>query len=355
MITNAHNMKTIVCLISRQPMANLLPVLMYRPEKVFLLGTKEEISAGYHLKVLCEEKKIKTVLYDDIFPYDDVKLLDILSLIIRDNPEGIYLNVTGGTKLMAISAYEFFLKHQKPVFYCNTNDNSIIHLLPEKRSVPLKADISIEDYLAVYGYSIVDAKNFAAEIGVSKFLEWLLPDKLESFIPFADKVRQGVKLNELRLTRRFGDFQFEKHFDIARVKHFPSDTILKVSADFFHGKWFEAAAEKIIRNELCCNVKSGVKIVSSKGIQNEIDILLVYKHQLYLFSCKSGKIDKAGMKEHLAELEVLRTLTGGTFGKAFFIYASQIPEILENRANEFKIKPIPINQLEKKISDEIKE
>lgn len=344
----------IVCLVSRQPMANLLPVLMYNPKKVFLLGTTEEISTAYHLKVLLEEKKIETVLYDDIRPYDDTKLIDKLTQIIQENPDDIYLNVTGGTKLMAISAYEFFLKNNKPVFYCNTNDNSIIHLLPEKFIFPLSVDVSIEDYLGVYGYKIFEEKKFSSELGVTKFLEWLYPDKLNSFITFADKLRTVVNLNEPRISRRIGDYLFEKHFDIARVKHFPSDTILKVSADFFHGNWFEAAVEKILLDVLCCNVKSGVKIISSKGIKNEIDHLLVYNQQLFLFSCKSGKIGKAGMKEHLAELEVLRTLTGGTFGKAFFIFTSEIPEVLENRAKEFNIKPVPITQLEKFLRDEIK-
>lgn len=343
----------LVSLVSRQAMPNVLPVLMFKPDIVFLLSTPEELDCGRHLQSLFSSKKIKVFLYDNINAYDDEALLKRLNEIFDKYADGIILNVTGGTKMMAIPAYEYFRKRNKPVFYCNTDGHSIIHLLPERKIEFINAQISITDYLYSYGYKIEEEKNFSKELGVSKFLDWLLPDKLPSFIPFADRIRREVKLDEPRITRRIGDYQFEKMLDISRVKHFSTDTIIKVNANFFHGNWFEAVTEQIIKETLKCETKSGVKIVSPGGNKNEIDTLFIRNQQLYLVSCKSGKTEGQGTKEHLAELEVLRNLTGGTFAKALFIYANKTPERILSRAKEFKIKALPITQLKNYLENEI--
>lgn len=343
----------IVCLVSRQAMANVLPVLMFKPQNVFLLSTSEELDCGRHLQSLFSSKNIKVFLYDNINAYDDEALIKRLNEIFDKYADDIVLNVTGGTKMMAIPAYEYFRERNKPVFYCNTDGHEIIHLFPQRKIEKINVQISITDYLVSNGYKIEEEKNFSKELGVPSFLDWLLPDKLSSFIPFADKVRREVKLDEPRTTRHIGDYQFEKMLDITRVKHFPTDTIIKVNANFFHGNWFEAVTEKIVKDTLQCETKSGVKIVSPAGNKNEIDTLFIKNQQLYLVSCKSGKTEGQGIKEHLAELEVLRSLTGGTFAKALFIYANKTPERILYRAKEFKIKALPITQLKTYLENEI--
>jgi hypothetical protein len=205
--------------------------------------------------------------------------------------------------------------------------------------------MKINDYLSAYGYRISETKDYSKEIGVKGFIDFIFPDKLESFISIASRIRKDIKLDVPHVTRRFGDYQIQKIFNMLRVKHFPTDTIIKVAANFFHGYWFEAVVEKIIYNYISQELITGVKIISPGGNENEIDVLFLKNNQLYLVSCKSGNIERKGMKEHLAELDVLRNLTGGTFGKALFIYPDTIPENLLIRAKEFKIIPFPITKL----------
>jgi hypothetical protein len=342
----------LVCLVSRQAMANVLPALMFKPKNIFLFCTPQELNCGRHLQSLLTSKGIKVFLFDNIDAYDDSNLLKRLDHVFEKYGENIMLNVTGGTKMMAIPAYEYFRERNKAVFYCNTKNDQIVHLLPDKKTAKIDVDLTIKDYLSAYGYTIEEEKNYSKDLDVNKFIDWVLPDKLESFGSFADKVRKSIKLDEPRITRRFGDFQFEKIFDVSRIKHYPTDTILKVTSNFTHGNWFELVVERIIKDTLKCETKSGVKIVSPGGIKNEIDTLFIRKHQLYLVSCKSGKTEGQGIKEHLAELDVLRNLTGGTFGKALFVYSDKLSDRLSQRAKEFNIQTIPITKLNKYFENE---
>lgn len=49
---------TIFCLVSRQPLANVLPVLMFKPKNVILFATPEEKNAPIILKNSSGQKKL---------------------------------------------------------------------------------------------------------------------------------------------------------------------------------------------------------------------------------------------------------------------------------------------------------
>lgn len=148
-------MSTIFCLVSRQAMANVLPVLMFQPKSVVLFTTPEEKHCADNLEKLFKSKGIKVSRLDGLNAYDYINFKDAVKSELEKTEGDVILNVTGGTKLMALAAYEAFAEKDKKIFYCNTENKQIIHLFPKLNTEPLTLNLSIKDYLISYGYEIV--------------------------------------------------------------------------------------------------------------------------------------------------------------------------------------------------------
>src|SRR5690606_8709746 len=292
-----------------------------------------------------KKKNINVTLEVDISAYDDKALKEKLNNIFSMYNDNIVLNATGGTKLMAFTAYDFFSKNNKPVFYCNTEHKKIVHLLPERKTEDINANLTIEDYLASYGYRIKEEKE-----PLFKDLFELLIDNnlLDEFIKFCRKIRENFQQT---YNRTFSSL--EKHFLFQKTA---AGYFLFIQINnnkqrfefndskFFFGDWLEYYAYWKYKAVKENQVKIGVCISSSSGTDNEIDIMLLKDYRLKLISCKSGKIKKKQKdsgkdpKPFLYEVETLRSISAGTFGEGILILNEKPFEAVINRAKELKIK-----------------
>jgi hypothetical protein len=328
----------LVCLVSRQAMANVLPVFMYQPQNVFLLSTPEEINCARHLQSLFMKKGIKVFLYDDISAYDDIDLNTKLELIFSSFEKDIFLNVTGGTKPMALAAYEYFRKNNKPVFYCNTEHLGIIHLLPLRKIENLKTNITIENYLAAYGYKIEEEKSARLDFAYETLFAEIEKDQLlDEFIKFTDSVRKALDKESYQTVNSIKkNFSFQKtpaNFVLALPNVKPPLKYKFGAKEFLFGDWLEYYVYWKFKSLNPDEMKIGVKIVSDNQIRNEIDLIILKNYKLYLISCKSGKAENAA----LYELETLRAITSGTFGKGVAVLSSTPSENIIQRAKELSI------------------
>ena len=89
-----------VCLISRQTMQNLLPVLQYRPQQVVCITTKEEDNSRKHLEAILHAQQIPaaTPLYVDAYA-PDTTLHACRQVIARYGADRLVANLTGGSAL----------------------------------------------------------------------------------------------------------------------------------------------------------------------------------------------------------------------------------------------------------------
>ena len=156
-----------VCLVSDQAAPNLLPILdsEFKPQKaVFVVSTKDEIKEKANsLKLAFKQNDIDVDILElsDEFDFQsmETELFDLLSSYENEN---IALNVTGGTKLMAIAAQNVF-SGVKPIFYINTNKEEIIFISKENdKHIPvqkLNTKTLINTYLSSYGVSVLKNKD----------------------------------------------------------------------------------------------------------------------------------------------------------------------------------------------------
>ena len=183
------------CLISDQAAPSLLPILDpdFKPkEAVFLVSDKMKSNAEALEKVF-KEKNIKVTLVriENIYDFHEMENC-FIELIDQYEGKNIALNVTGGTKLMAIVAQNTFAMGGKPIFYVDSDNNQILFISRDEKgqSIPnkmLNCQIDLKTYLSSYGMVYKSAKQPMAS-------ERLLIN-LEPFIKQYDKYKMKLFFN----------------------------------------------------------------------------------------------------------------------------------------------------------------
>jgi len=340
---------TQICLVSKQAMPNIIPALMYKPEKVILLTTKEESRTAVNIKNVLKNNSIESYIFKNyVNAYNINSVTDACKSIIISEKSKLILNFTGGTKIMAIAAYEFFRNSQKPSLYCDTEENKIIHFQSGNITYSdINTKISVEDYLQSYGYKLspyhtTDKKKRAEK---NKQFVNFIDNNLDSFLEFIDYIKPRISNEQPKVRIGFGDYDLDplkSGFELSYKNRtiFETDNINEIT-----GTWFEDYCYfKVIKNKID-DILFGTDIISGDNTENEIDILLTKNCKLYIFSCKNKKETKNINKQDLYELEGLRLLAGGTFAKAFKLVTYIPLASIFKRANELKITLLTIKQL----------
>jgi len=341
-------MNSLFCLVSRQPMANTIPVLKYMPPKVLLFSTNEENKVADQLEKLFKSKNLWVKRINNLDAYDYHSFRRNISRQLSQLENAAWLNLTGGTKLMALAAYEIFTERNKNVIYCNTEKKQIIHLFPVYKTEAIDLAISIEDYLLAYGYNVISIKRELPEDKIKLFKLIEHTKCHDQFVMFSKKIRETIKLDEPQKSCCTIHWQYYKNYDKITIVHIKSKSKFTFEQkNFMHGIWLEEFAYYTLINNINHNfddIAYDIKIQTIDGLENQIDVAFIRNSRLYLISCKSGIKDE---NSALYEIETLRQLTGGTYASGYNLITRIPSEIFVRRANELSIKLININELNK--------
>lgn len=197
-----------------------------------------------------------------------------LKTLINCNEKYI-LNITGGTKIMTISAYDFFknLPNYR-IIYLPIQQNTIHQIFPETENTSISVQLTVDEYLKAYGL------NFIANS----------PAYDNELVNLIMKKARGYQFDINRLNTDYED----------KYKN------------YFTGGWFEEYVYfKLIddlnlsENEIKLNVKINYHFKTTEhNIDNEFDIIFVYKNSIYLIECKAslGKNINANLLANITKL-----------------------------------------------------
>lgn len=120
-----------VILVSGQPTPNLTPALdpALDAREVILLTSPDMRERADGLAAVLQPAGLR-VRREELPDLWDVAAMreQILTLVAAREGEPLALNATGGTKLMAIAAYEVFLSARLPIFYVHPEQDRLVWL-----------------------------------------------------------------------------------------------------------------------------------------------------------------------------------------------------------------------------------
>ncbi len=328
---------THLCLVSAQATPNLLPLLddAWRPKKVVLACSAQMKHAAQALRAVIQTKASGMVVETLELPnaYDYAALSDsFLSYLAEHESEHIALNVTGGTKLMAVAAQEAFRSAGKPVFYVNVESDEVL-VIGEKSTgqaaQPLRAKLKVHEMLRAHGYSVTTQEHpqITREL---RDLTARLVDRVSSagralgaLNALARAARDNnlrVELNRDQSSMALGDVV--ALFADAGLLRQQGDTLIfkdEESRFFANGGWLEAHVYEALQSlraqhDGLTDVAMGVRVAfggqdpRSAGKakdKNEIDVAFLYRNTLHLIECKTANLAQGGKGDNNKATEAL--------------------------------------------------
>lgn len=377
-MTDLIRFDTHVMLVSRQPSPNLIPALdpRLKPRAVVMLVTPDMVQQGDWLRDVLQPAGIKVSQVTLPDPYDVPAMRDqVLNVVSDREAESLVLNATGGTKLMAIAAYEVFSSAGLPVFYVHPDEDRLIWLYPyDKPTFTLANQIRLPVFLRAHGTTVVDRP---AHYGVQQVVRDLAKTLVLNVATFQSALRTlnflaATAANSPQLrSKPLGHALRDPHLG-ALLEQFKSAELLTIEQDclrfadesarfFANGGWLEQYVYSVVQSlkaetTVIQDIGRGLDVTrSQKGqpVKNELDVVFLARNRLYIVECKTrqfkdekGPVGAGPGAEALYKLEALRGLLGGLQAKAMLVSYQPLTNDVLDRARNYRIKTCDGAQLD---------
>ena len=127
--------RVMVCLISRQTMQNLLPILQLEPQRVVFISTRQEDQSRLLLEAVLAQRAVKLEEPRFVDAYAPEETREACRKLVEQFGAGrLIANLTGGTKVMSLAAYQVFADAQVACVYTDTPNRRLLYLYPEGRA-----------------------------------------------------------------------------------------------------------------------------------------------------------------------------------------------------------------------------
>ncbi len=292
--------KLLVSLVSDQTIPNVQLIKEFRNETnkyLFITtegmekkGTRESIIKACQL----EKETLLNPVKVDPFSFDDME--EQLDKVDFEEFEKVIVNLTGGTKVMTLGAFDYFKEVGADIYYLTGQDDTLIKVSPgRKKNVErVESSVNVKEYLTSYGFDLIESKpsNISSQY----------TEKIFEIFNGGVFNKYGETLKELRIEgRKRNNTSIDKIKDLRTFLEeieFPlsnDDKISKLEAKYLTGEWFEEFVTKKLQNELGVAdeyISTGLEITKQnrkgEAVPNEMDVVLVWKNRIHTIECKTS-------------------------------------------------------------------
>ena len=371
-----------ICLVSEQTLPNYLGACLSdpMPRMVHLVVTERMKEKADILEQALKRKGCK-VQQHSIPTAGHNEVFNCLCTISESIQGPIAINVTGGTKVMALMAVEWanMSELETFIFYMDTQQGQILHLAGDMESYPISCNLSIADILfAGSGHNIASKDKEA----VTQERHSLLKELLELFLNnqtalklFNLKAAEALKCpcvswphepprafeEAMRIAAQLGKVTLSLR-DITYVS--------EEARKWCNGGWLEEYVKCVLAgmrgkkliDDYAANIeldyRTPIKGTQKDSVQNEIDAAFSKDNQLYLIECKTSDLTRKGKATTMAadaiyKLDSLKKSLGGAFGRGMVVSVFEPREEDKKRAQELRLRLVcgtRLLGLEKEIS-----
>ena len=345
------------CTVSGEAAPNLLPIMCYRPRKVVLFVSPELHKAAGDLRASIQEEDssiaVQLVMLDKSGDINRM-MREMLDAMKKEAAGKVLVNVTGGTKLMCLAAFNAASALKLPVFYLNSNGFITFFPAGDVTGGQLiqaeESKIELSHYLSAYGFDCLSYGDPGQEVTDPERMQKLIHEILAGNEPMK---RAVSKLNALALSAQKADLRsvgLAKERKDPLWKVYPKNEAafehlvqayseagflqevggeLEFSSEakrfFVAGGWLEYYAGLCLEKN---NLKPIANLQVRKHAQNELDAAFFHRNKLCVIECKTClMLEPKVVKGMFNKLESLRKL-GGLTTRLVFVSFQKIPEDL---------------------------
>ena len=321
--------KTLISLISDQTLPNFLFAKEKGEFDRYILVSTNQMKVKGKDQALTQtlgiEHKAQTI-WVTADSLEDIQ--QKLTLLRYTDDEAFVVNLTGGTKMMAIGVYNFFIRRNSRMYYVPIGQNNVIQVHPEvsQKEKPLAYRTNLQEYLQAYQVevepqsfrkknSLFQEPSMAAKI-------YQLNDDSYQFRKNWGELRTWKAQQELKV-RGYLDLSFhelrwiKKNLDRLGYQPQRPNQLNKQECDYFSGQWLEEYMYVLLKNQLSLqdeNIGLNIKINEdgSQRLQagNEFDILFTRNNRLYVVECKTGVGGIKAFNDYAYKLAALKAFFG---------------------------------------------
>ena len=366
------------CLVGDQTAPNLLPYLdpRFRPSAVVLVVSPQMERRVPPLRsVFRGLLEVELLHIPNAFDFPEIaKRIGDHARAARNRGFETWLNVTGGTKPMALAAYTAFEEGRAGrVYYLNVNTNQLdwYGQLGGETSVTLDTKVDLGLFLAANGYAIVEGSavpphprdlQFAERVGAR--CDRLIGElRLVNAMLDAEAKRAAKRpaATDLPANHRVGLGRLLSHAIECRLGSWKGDYFEPSEAgerelaiwQLLRGRWLELYVYSVLRSLpriALQDIATGVKIVDQAANQNELDVAALIGDRLVAIECKTGNIVRKGERLRdpresvrlssptadlmIYKMKALQTPVGGLRTKSIVVSLDEATDAQRARASE---------------------
>lgn len=373
-----------VCLISDQTIPNILSVAHFKPDEVLFISTEEMEDKNKSKHIVETLKLLNFNLPIDLIKVTGDSISDCRTKLekwIKGKEDNTFtVNLTGGTKIMSLAAFEFFREYSSTMIYIPFPKNEYSIIFPKRSDTspkPINLKLSVKQYLQAYKLKVFNEnkleekkKKAIERKDISKWITKNYNNLLSLLERFSEKLRthRNDKFYEWHTEYKpANEFEKELFFKLGFVeeKGDYKKIITKDEIEYITGGWLE----EYCFNELNDFIGKGIDdiviniLAGTEQRKNEYDVVFTKDNALYTIECKSLSQDHDTKAEILYKIGALQNDFGLKTG-SFLVSTS--PHLLKDgdlkpsvkaRAEQFKttvIKPDEVINLKEIIAEKLK-
>jgi|JI10StandDraft_1071094.scaffolds.fasta_scaffold28361_5 hypothetical protein len=318
-------MKHQITLVGGQILPVYMGITEKSPDVVHILYSKDSKNQFTLLKKSLDNKEIYSYQIDP-FDFEGIKT-KVEGIIFDNSKESFELNLTGGTKIMAIACQQVFNDLKLPIFYIDQKHH-LFDIL-DKRSSQISGRINIKTFLKLSGhnnYEINEFRDFTSE--EIRLSEFILSQVNESWFKdacyqlynkgkFKSLKNYSFTVKDVKLNWNGRTLQFQSG---TRQEVFTSNKAFEIS---FKGIWWEILIGRAVSKwDRAFEFKMSLRIkskIDSTLDKNEIDIVLNTGKNLVFIECKSGEVTQHDVNK----IKAVRDLYGGISARSILVSRKQ--------------------------------
>ncbi len=340
-------MKTIVSIISEQTIPNYLFIKeMFQPgDKLMFISSKKMSDRIQWIKNTLQwnqSESIDVVLQKNGDEEDWAAMTAQIKNALQDGQE-YCVNLTGGTKFMALAVQSVFEKYDAKCYYIPYPQNTILSM-QELGAGQITYRVSVEEYTKLYNQPLRKSHEplmpeqytdalFGQFVNHFSRLDFEVVDKLRAYRDTRSIVVAEVETKEdtEKQPRIEGLGAFLDHISFTH-----SGTLSKQQTQYLTGGWFEEYIYHKIKNMLQPNdIILGAKTTSTN---NDLDVVFVLGNKLFVVECKTGVERRGMLNEIVYKASALKENLFGLSAKSFIFSLGADNEEWSKAAENMGIK-----------------